>query len=327
MLSRVAESVFWIGRYVERAENTARLLDVALRSIREHSFTTGIDYPQMDELRLVLVAIGATDEFATKYGELSEDALTSFLIMDTDNPYSVISGITAARNNARSVREIISTEMWEELNSAYFMVNRVTNARVLVDGTNDFCGRIRLRSQLFQGVSDATMPHDEGWRFLQAGMYLERASTTARVLDARGAEFVSPTRLSRAEDVHHWLNILRSVSAYEAFMRLRPGGVQPAAVAQFLLLDRRFPRSVAFGIERVHQQVEAIDRELGLQREEGPASVAGALASRLRYLRFGELAGNRLESFLTALSDDCDVIGDMIRRFYFENVDAGVGAV
>jgi uncharacterized alpha-E superfamily protein len=326
MLSRVADSVFWIGRYVERAENTARLLDVALRSLRERPFTLGGGGSQMNELRLVLVALGAVDDYTRRYGDLSEDGLAAYLMIDSDNPHSVISAMTTARNNARSVRESISTEMWEELNRAYFMVNRVASARVLVDGTSDFCASIRLRSQLFQGVADATMPHDESWRFLQAGRYLERAGTTARVLDARGSEFASPEQLSRAEDVHHWLNILRSVSAYEALMRLRPGGVQPAAVAQFLLLDRRFPRSVAFGVERVHEQLEAIDRELGLQREEGPAQVAGALAAQLRYMRFGEYGGNRLVVFLTTLVDQIDEIGDVIRRSYFEqsSLESGV---
>jgi uncharacterized alpha-E superfamily protein len=323
MLSRVAESVYWIGRYVERAENTARLLDVAFRSTRELSSSFQEGAP--DELRLVLAALGTEDVYAQRYGDITEDGLAAFLVVDADNPHSVVRCITAARDNARAVRESISTEMWEELNRTYLSLSRVTTAYLLVEGVYDFCRQIRLASQLFHGVTDATMAYDEAWHFIQVGKYLERAGMTARILHARGGELQATGAISRPEDVHRWLGLLRSVSAYEAYMRLKPGGVQPAQVAEFLLLSQQFPRSVAFGVRRVFEEIGAIDRELGLVRQGGPGVPAGALASRLLYTTFDELGGGRLQPFIDTVSDQCNAIADGIRRVYFEG--AAVGAM
>ncbi|MGI8549994.1 MAG: alpha-E domain-containing protein [Dehalococcoidia bacterium] len=322
MLSRVAESIYWIGRYVERAENTARLLDVSLRSSRElfSHFRMGAGGPE--ELWLVLVALGAEEVYSQRYGEVTEDGLATFLVVDADNRQSVISCLTAARDNARGVRESISTEMWEELNRLYLSFHRVTTAYLLIEGLHDFCRQVRIGSQLFHGVTDATMPQDEGWHFLQVGKYLERAGMTARILDARAGDLDLSDEHTEPEEVHRWLSLLRSVSAYEAYMRMRPGGVQPASVAEFLLLSQSFPRSVAFGIGRVHEEIEAIDRGLGLHGQGGPAATAGALASRLRYTTFQEHRSDGLRPFLRQVTEQCGAIGAEVRQVYFENVGA-----
>ena len=321
MLSRVAEAVYWIGRYVERAENTARLLDVSFRSTRELVFSSvGLGAQTPERLRLVLAAIGAEEVYTQRYGDVTEDGLAAFLAVDRDNPHAVVSCIARARDNARAVRESISTEMWEELNRTYLSLHRVTTAYLLIEGVHEFCRQIRLGSQLFHGVTDATMPYDEAWRFVQVGKYLERAEMTARILAVRGPELQAPAERTRPEEVHPWLSLLRSVSAYEAYMRVRPGGVQPAAVAEFLLLSQVFPRSVAFGIRRVHEEVEAIDYELGIRRQQGPAVTAGALASRLRYTTFDELGSGGLPPFLNWVTGQCHAIGESVRQVYFENV-------
>ena len=325
MLSRVAEAVYWIGRHVERAEDTARLLDVTVRFTRELS-TFRFGGGTAEDLRLVLVTLGAEEVYTQRYGGVTEDGLAAFLVVDRDNPHSVISSITAARHNARAVRESISTEMWEELNRTYLSLQRVTAAYLLLDGVHEFCRQIRLGSQLFHGVTDATMPYDEAWHFLQVGKYLERADMTARILDARGAELQAMAGRARPEEVHRWLGLLRSVSAYEAYMRLRPGGVQPATVAEFLLLSQSFPRSVAFGAQRVHEHLEAIDRELGVRRRGGPSATAGALASRLRYATLDELGPAGLLPFLDQVTQQCHAIGQSIHQVYFESAVAGPGA-
>jgi uncharacterized alpha-E superfamily protein len=320
MLSRVAETIYWIGRYVERAENTARLLDVSLRSTRELVASFRAQSSAPDELRLVLVALGVEELYGQRYGAITEDGLAAFLVVDRENPHSVVSCLTAARDNARGVRESISTEMWEELNRTYLSLHRVTTAYLLIEGLHDFCRQIRLGAQLFHGVTDATMPHDEGWHFLQAGKYLERASMTARILSARSIHLLDAAERVQPEEVHRWLGLLRSVSAYEAYMRLVPGGVQPAAVAGFLLLSRSFPRSVAFGCHRVHEEIEQIDSELGVQHRDGPARAAGALASRLRYARVEESGLDELPRVLLWVEQQCNAIGDGVRRVYFEGV-------
>jgi uncharacterized alpha-E superfamily protein len=319
MLSRVAESVYWIGRYVERAENTARLLDVALRSTRELSASFRAETDTAGELRLVLAALGAEDIYTQRTGPVTEDGLAAFLVVDRDSPISVMYCLTAARESARCVRDSISTEMWEELNRTYLSLQRVTTAYLLIEGLHDFCRQIRLGCQLFHGVTDATMPQDEGWRFLQVGKYLERAGMTARILAARSHQFDVPDEHPGAEEVHRWLGLLRSISAYEAYVRLTHGGVNPAGVAAFLLLSQIFPRSVAFGCRRVHEEIDAIDRELGLLTVDGPSLRAGALATGLRYTRIQELAGGAMLPLLRRIEQECDVIGDELRRLYFES--------
>ncbi|HTE86324.1 MAG TPA: alpha-E domain-containing protein [Dehalococcoidia bacterium] len=323
MLSRVADSIFWIGRYVERAENTARLLDVALRSTRElSSFRIGADRSETDstsDLRLVLTALGAEALYEQRVGAVTEDGLAMFLVVDRDNPLSAVSCLTVARDNARGVRETISTEMWEELNRTYLSLQRVTTAYLLIEGLHDFCRQIRLGCQLFHGVTDATMPQDEAWRFLQVGKHLERAGMTARILAARSREFDVPDERPRAEEVHRWLGLLRSISAYEAYMRLSPGGVYPAGVASFLLLSQVFPRSVAFSCRRVNEELEAIDRELGRARTDGPSMSAGGLASRLRYTKIEALRGEAMLPFLRWVEQQCNAVGDELRSIYFES--------
>ena len=319
MLSRVAESLYWIGRYVERAENTSRLLDIALRSTHELSFSFRSEADTTAELRLVLMALGAEETYADRFGAVTEDGLAAFLVVDRESALSVISCLTVARDNARGVRDCISTEMWEELNRTYLSLQRVTTTYLLIEGLHEFCRQIRIGCQLFHGVTDATMPYDEAWRFLQVGKYLERASMTARILTARSSQFDVPDERPRPEDVQRWLALLRSVSAYEAYTRLMPGGVQPAAVAAFLLLNQVFPRSIAFGCRRVHQEVEAIDRELGIQRPEGPALRAGGVASRLRYTQPDEISGPSMLSFLAWIGQQCDGIADDLRRVYFQS--------
>lgn len=318
MLSRVAELLYWTGRYVERAENTARMLDVAMRSTRGEAAGEIATVEGPDDLSLVLHALGAEEPYANHYGAITEDGIAAFLVVDRDNPHSVISCITIARENARAVRESVSTEMWEELNRLFLTLSRVTSAYLLLDGVHDFCRQIRLGAQLFHGVTDETMPQDEAWHFLQAGKYLERAEMTARILAARGGDTDTLARRPPPEEVHRWLTLLRSVSGYEAFMRLRPGGVVPAAVAEFLLLSQRFPRSVAFGVRRVHEQLEAIDLELGVQPSERPATTAGALASRLRYTSFDEIGPTGLAETLGWTQRQCAAVAEGIRRAYFE---------
>lgn len=319
MLSRVAESIYWMARYVERAENTARLLDVSLRYTRELAASFHDGDSAGNDLRLMLVALGNEAGYSALHEQITEEHLASYLILEPANPDSIVSCITAARDNARAVRESISTEMWEELNRAYLTLQRVTPGYLLIDGIHDFCRQIRLASQLFQGVTDATMPHDEPWLFLQTGIYLERAGMTARILASRAGHLEHAATLARPEEAHRWFSLLRSVSAYEAYLRLRPGGVQPAGVAEFLLLSREFPRSVAYGVQRVFEEIEVIDRILGINRRQGPGNTAGALASRLRYTTFDELSAGALLPFLTTVLQQLDMIGTGVRRVYFES--------
>ena len=318
MLSRVAESLFWIGRYVERAENTARILDVAFRSSREFSAAFARRSAMARGLTQVLWALGIEDDYMERFPSVTEDHLIQYLVLDTANSASILSCLTQARENARSVRESISTEMWEEINRSYYQLARSNSTIVLIDGINEFCRQIKLASQLFHGVTDATMAYDEAWHFLQLGKYLERAGATARVLAAHAPQFAENVDDTRPEEVHRWLSLLRSVSAYEAYYRLVSGGVQPADVASFLLLDERFPRSVYFCVRRMTAELEEIEREIGAGRRDGPADLAGALASRLRYTRFEQVGLTRVEAVATDIVEECARLGGRIESVYFQ---------
>jgi len=324
MLSRVAESIYWIGRYVERAENTARLIDVSLRSMRELSASFKLAEEGPGDLSLVLLATGNSEEYERRYGAVTEDGLATFLVVDSENPHSVLSCLSLARHNARGVRDSISSEMWEELNRTYLSFHRVTSAYLLIDGLHDFCRQIRIASQLFQGVTDATMPRDEGWHFLQSGRYLERAGMTARILDARGGDLSLFVGRPGPEEVHRWLALLRSVSAYEAYVRLVPGGVQPGPVAEFLLYSGSFPRSVSFGINQVRAELAAIDQGLQTPRSDGPAAVADALGAKLASTSLADFGAVGLHSLLRLVEQHCNLIGEGIRQAYFENVTAAL---
>lgn len=337
MLSRVAETIYWISRYVERAENTARLIDVSLRSIREqalslppargpravHALQDGrTESGPQNDLAVIVRATASEETYAQRYGAITEDGLATFFVVDRDNPSSVVSCLALARENARGVREAITSEMWEELNRAYLSIQRVTSAYLLIDGLHDFCRQIRLATQLFQGVTDATMPRDEGFHFLQAGKFLERAGMTARILDARLGSLDLHAGRVAPEEVHRWLALLRSVSGYEAYVRLVHGGAQPAAVAEFLLFNLEFPRSVAFGIRQVQGELEAIAAATGRRGPEDPAIKATALAARLRDAPLAEFGGQGLRALLGHVERQCHAIGEDIRGAYFENVVA-----
>jgi uncharacterized alpha-E superfamily protein len=302
---------------------------VSLRASRELAASFGNEGDaRPDETRVALLATAGLAEYERRYGAITEDGLATFMVVDRDNDSSVLSCLSMARMNARAVRDAISSEMWEELNRAYLAFHRVTTAYLLIDGLSDFCRQVRLASQTFQGVAAATMPHDEGWHFLQTGIYLERASMTARILQARAGDIDADGAAGWAspEQVHRWLSLLRSVSGYEAYMRLVHGGVQPAAVAEFLLSNLAFPRSVAFGVHRVVEELNAIELGLGRHALDGAGAAAAGLAARLRNVGREELLAEGVGAFVVFTEQRCNAIGAEIRGAYFENVDAALAA-
>src|SRR6202049_5186445 len=180
MLSRIAESLFWLSRYIERAEYTARILDVNFHTLLEQS---------KDRYRLrwepLIVMAGEEERFRQIYAEADARAVFEFLAFRQDNPSSIMQCIAKARENARTIRDFISREMWEDLNGLYFMVNRFNPTEEMDAGPHRFCDAIRFGSHRFHGVTDATLPHDEGWEFLRIGWFIERAEMTARLVDVQ----------------------------------------------------------------------------------------------------------------------------------------------
>lgn len=312
MLSRVAEACFWMGRYVERAENVARILDVNYQGVIENSA------PEAEPSWWSVVATtGDAAEFFSRYPRPTERNVTEFLALDRDNPNSVVSCVARARENARRVRDRISSETWEELNRFYHWVSRQTIELVMADGPYAFCRTVKNGSHLLAGVIANTMPHDEGWRFLRAGCYLERGGMTVRILDSQAALLTRPLAGPDYAATHRWIAILRSASAYEAHRKAHRGGITPEGVVMFLLHAEEFPRSVLACITEVEAVLRAIRALLGLAGPDPAAREAGALTARLRYTDVDEPLMRDLHAFLDSLEAAFNDVGDAVAGEYF----------
>lgn len=312
MLSRVAEACFWVGRYIERAEDVARILDVNYHAVIE---TTG---PQAEPSWWAVVATtGDAAEFFQRYPEPSERNVTRFLALDRDNPNSVVSCVAAARENGRRIRDRISSEAWEELNRFYHTVTRLDLDTLMRDGPYAFSRTVRNASHLLAGVIDDTMPHDEGWQFLRAGRFLERGGMTARILDSQAALL---TRVLPGPDhlaTHRWIAALKSASAHEAHRKSHGGAIEPETVVAFLLFAEEFPRSTLFCISEVEASLRAIRARLGLAGPDAAAREAGALAARLRFTDPNAELTRTLHGFLDSLEAAFNRVGAVIADEYF----------
>ncbi|MEL6319921.1 MAG: alpha-E domain-containing protein, partial [Cyanobacteria bacterium J06626_14] len=248
MLSRVADSIYWLNRYVERAENVARFVDV--------NFNLLLDAPQdSQQWHPLVVTTGDLTLFNKRYGEATADNVIHFLTFDKHYENSILSCLQQARENARSVREIISSEMWEQINEFYLMVkNESAGATPLVE-LPKFFADVKLASHLFAGIMDATMSHNEGWHFGQIGRLLERADKTTRILDVKYFILLpSVTDIGGSLDELQWISLLKSTSGYEMYRKCQHR-ISPSSVAQFLILDRTFPRSIQFCLLQAEQSL------------------------------------------------------------------------
>ena len=309
MLSRIAESLYWIGRYVERAEDTARITDVNFH----HTLEMGARR-RREERRgrhwEALVRSSATPIGSCQaYSEANEETVPHYLTFDTDNPNSIVSCVARARENARTMRHQIASEMWEVINRFYLDLQQRqadgADARKAPENAHHFYRWVIEFSHLFQGITDSTMPREEGWYFLQAGKFLERAEKTARALDVkyhllvadvvaapRRRSWPPPTRCPR--DWHQWLAVLRSLSAYEAYNKLYRSAVRPRAVIEMLTLSPVFPRSIRFAIG----EVDAALTHIAAHRRRRAPTVAGSPIFMLGRPSEAERAVGRLHGTL-----------------------------
>lgn len=306
MLSRVADSIYWLNRYVERAENIARFIDVNLTLLLDSP--TG-DAQQWEPLVLTM---GDLPLFKQRYGEPTAENVIQFLTFDRNYPNSILSCLCSARENARSIREVISSEMWERINAFYFMVNEAAQSRSMSE-LSKFFNEVKLASHLFAGVMDATMTHNEGWYFGQIGRLLERADKTARILDVKYYILLPSVQdVGTTLDQLQWMALLKSASAYEMYRKLGQHRITPTAVAEFLILDREFPRSVQSCVLRAERSLYQITgTPAGTWRN--PAERAlGRLRSELEYLTIEDIIQVGLHEFLDSIQRQINDIGDKI---------------
>jgi uncharacterized alpha-E superfamily protein len=311
MLSRVADSVYWVSRYIERAENVARFVDVNIQLM--------LDAPEgQDQQWEPLVAItGDHEDFARRYGDPTESNVIKFLTFDGDNPNSIFSCVRAARENARSVREIISSEMWLQLNRFYLMVNSAAQECGGLDQNEGFYDEVRQASHLFAGITDATMTHSEAWHFSRLGRMVERADKTSRILDVKYFLLLrSVEDVGTAFDGIQWIAVLRSASAFEMY-RQRHGRILPRGVVEFLMLDREFPRAVQFCLMNARDSLHAISgTPLGTFRH-APEKLLGQLCSDLSFTGVDEVMQYGLHEYLDELQTKLNQVGQGIVETFF----------
>jgi len=311
MLSRVAESIYWMARYVERAENLARFIDVSLNLM--------LDLPESarDQWEPLLFATGDQKSFKERYGEPNSDDVIRFLVFDRENPNSIISSLVMARENARSVREVISSEGWERLNEFYHFVKEATHDPRPAVELGDLFASIKDRSHLFNGTLDATMSHNRGWHFANLGRLLERADKTSRILDVKYF-----TLLPHLQDVGttiddlQWSSVLRSVSAFEMY-RKRYHSISVHRVVEFLTLDLNFPRAIRFCIDRADDSLHQISgSQSGTYRNVAEQQL-GRLKSELAYADVDTIVNQGLHEFIDGLQTKLNSVGDAIHETFF----------
>jgi uncharacterized alpha-E superfamily protein len=311
MLSRVAEAIYWMSRYAERAENVARFLDV--------SFQVMLDLPDPlgDPWSGVVTATGDVERFAARYGTAAGDDVVRFLAFDTGSPNSILSCLRKARENARSVREVISSEMWEQINKWYLLVCDAAANESVLDDPHDFLTEVKQASHLFVGIAALTMTHGEGWHFGRIGRLLERGDQTSRIIDAKQALLQArPTELGASIDEINLSTLLRSVSALEMY-RKRHGRIAYSSVIGFLLLEKMFPRSVRYCLNESERSLHTIT---GTPSDVGDNSVErrlGRLSAEYEYAAVEDILAAGLHNHLDGLQSKLNEVGAALYDKFF----------
>ncbi len=308
MLSRVADTLFWMSRYLERAEHTARLLDVQLHMMLEAPASAEKLWTRLLD-SLYTDAPDATRNDAY--------AVTRLLTFDTANGNSIPSCIGAERENARHVREQISSEMWEQINRLWLQVRSANLDHFWDEQPSEFFRAVKEGIHLFQGITDSTMNHGEGWQFIEVGRYLERTSSVARLLDCHYRAFSdTPIRATIAGDFLQWTSLLKSCTAFEAYCKVYTADLRPDRILEFLLLTAEFPHSIRFSVNCTHAALVSIEKFTESKRARHPNRLAGRLRATLDYAQVDEIVAGGLSLYLNGIQEECQHIHDSIYRAY-----------
>jgi uncharacterized alpha-E superfamily protein len=320
VLSRVADSCYWLSRYIERAETNARLLNVNMALMLD------LEDADANSARAhwqpVLATLEDQELFNTLYEQVDAESVMEFVTFEKKNPHSVISCISAARENARTVREQISSEMWEHLNKLYLYL-RTEQARADYRNTpHDFFRSVMDGSHLFQGITDATMTHGEGWDFIQVGKFLERADSTSRVLDIK-YHVLLPTgeRVGGSVDLTQWMAVLKSCSAMEAYLKIRVGHVTAWEVAEFLILHPAFPRSIRFSVDALDRAIHRISGNGHTGVLNAADRLSGMLRASIDYATIETIFETGLHEYLDKTQLRLNEISGALTKTYCEWLD------
>lgn len=313
MLSRVADALFWMSRYLERADHVARAVEVTFQlDLDLHGVLANPAELEWNALLALLRqppprAGGSDDPVA---------AVQRWLLVDMANAGSVMACVNRSRNNARSIRGSISPPMWRELNKLYWRLSDAAMQARVAESPHDFCEEAQLGVLLFHGACEATLTHDEGWHFIQLGRHLERAEKVLRILDARFGllEGAEPEDLPISN--LQWAAVLRKCAAYEAYQRLSVSRIEPERVVSFLLAHPDFPHSARFCLARIQESLAVISGRLPDRCDDEVVRTVGRLLNDLVYFDGGDLPGERLHAFLGGALARCARIGHLLQQQY-----------
>jgi len=313
LLSRSADHLYWMARQVERGENTARILDVSNRMALLPATGDARQDAQGSEWDAVLQISGGAELFYERFPTATSQAVIRFMTLDSENPSSIYSTVRAARENARAERVALTTEMWEALNSTWLELSAMTPARLASRGHRNFFDWIKERSHLFRGASVATMLRDERYHFLRLGTFMERADNTARILDVKYHILLpDEVEVGSALDYMQWGALLRSVSAYRNYHHAYKETIAPAHVAEMLIFNIAFPRSLHACVNDVLEMLDAIGGPGGDEARR----LAGELHARLHYGRIGDVFEQGLHEFLSDFIIRNNAVSNEIQSAY-----------
>ncbi len=315
MLSRVADALFWMSRYLERAEQTARLLDVCFHlELDLHGVGAG-----PHELHWTSLAATLRQRVPSAHLESStpQAALSEWLMFRADNADSILSCVSRARGNARNIRSALHPAQWRELNKLYWQLSDAEFRERARESPHDFLHAVECGNCLFQGICDSLCNHDEGWQFLQLGKFLERAATTLRILDI---QYHLLTDLSNPLDLPlanlEWAAVLRGCQSYDAYQRLHGGRIEPEGVVGFLLARGDSPRSVRFCLEAAERALKSIEENSTRRGLSHPERILGLMRADLEYRGLDEILTAPLHVFLTLMQDRCAEVSRVVQERY-----------
>ena len=311
MLSRVASSIYWLNRYVERAENYARFIEVILN--------LSLDLPRgtAEQWEPLVATTGDHEAFLSRQKKATKETVIHFLVADSANPNSILSCLLAARENARSIREIISTDMWEQVNRFYLMVTQAVADGISSHNLHSFLADVKAASHLLLGITDATMSHGEGWHFARLGRLLERADKTSRILDVKYFILLpNATEVGTPFDIIQWSALLKSASALEMYYK-RYGRIAPNDVAAFLILDPTFPRAIRYCLIKGEDSLHAISGSERGSYQNPAEKRLGRLRAELDFADIEDCISSGLHEFVDHFQTELNHVGEAVFETFF----------
>ena len=306
MLSRTASDLYWMSRYLERAENLARMLDVSYSlSLMPHDGCGD----GLDELALPLLITGTLDDYLTRHGQLHAERMLHFFALDAENPASLYCCLQAARANAHAVRGRITADMWENINATWLEMRGIAAEGLGRYGISRFCEWVKERSHLFRGATFGTIMRGEAYRFIRLGTFIERADNTARILDVK-YHVLHHNGDEGATDFYQWGALLRSLSAFEVYRKVYRDLITPARVAELLMLRLDMPRSLHACTRGIVRVLEAIKNDQSAETER----LAGILHAHIHYARIEDILKQGLHEYLTDFMDRIYELGEGISK-------------